>query len=941
MSLLENSQNNQIDCIEIVEGQSFVADFNSEKTIVTEDVWFAEAAPVKATLVGEQHLNEGDSGTYKVQLSEALDVDTYYDIQINDGTAKWAGNEPGIDHQDIMWGGFYSVGYSSSQILYYVFNRVPNGTYLSDGDRPQIGPDDATWDFSLIQDGVISDGNTIRVKVAAGQTMSETFDIKAWEEKITIDRFIHSSNAGQEGTETFSISLAGSSDEHIILGSDLNVGIKDTTHVVAVSPIAFDLNGDGKIGVTGETTSQDKSGISYVGDTVKFDIDADGDLDKIEWLAGDGDAFLVDNRDGNAANDMDGARLFGDQGGKYTDGYEKLAKLDVNNDGTLVGEELEGLELWMDDGDAVVEEGELVSLAEKGILQISVERENVTNERGENLIRSVAYADAEKWNDVSYSLEGEDADLFSIDTETGKVNFKQSPDFENPLDADGDNIYDITVVRTFDDGSVVRRDSQVKVKDNITDNNLDPNAIDDHTSVFAGEKVGIRVLDNDSDPNGDMIFLESFSQAVNGKVVRNRNGTPDDLSDDRLVYTPNEDFTGTDSFTYTISDGNGGTDTATVTVDVQEILVNTAPVAVDDDAMTTAGTKVGVRVLNNDSDPDGDTVFLQSFGQASNGTVVRNNNGTIGDRSDDKLVYTPNEDFTGTDIFTYTINDGNGGTDTATVTITIQKDSVNAAPIAIDDHATTIKERQVGIRVLNNDSDPDGDSLRIESFTQGNFGQVVRNNNGTIDDLTDDRLVYKPAVDFVGIDSFSYTITDDNGGTDTATVTVTVKDGVVNPPGNFNLIVGTPEVDELEGTDRADFIKGLGSGDTLRGGAGNDKLVGATGDDKLFGNAGNDTLNGTNAAAAGENELDILEGGEGADVFVLGNQHSAYYSTNGNNDFALIQDFEIGVDKLRISGSVSEYSFGNNDLWYKGDLIASFRGIDATEINDEDIIEIS
>ena len=104
------------------------------------------------------------------------------------------------------------------------------------------------------------------------------------------------------------------------------------------SPVALDLNGDGQIGVTGETTSKDKSGISQVGQTVSFDIDNDGTDDKTEWYAGDGDGILVDNRDGNAANDMDGGRLFGDEGGKFANGYEKLAQLDADGDGSLTGQ---------------------------------------------------------------------------------------------------------------------------------------------------------------------------------------------------------------------------------------------------------------------------------------------------------------------------------------------------------------------------------------------------------------------------------------------------------------------------------------------------------------------------------------------------------------------------------------------------------------------------
>jgi hypothetical protein len=156
------------------------------------------------------------------------------------------------------------------------------------------------------------------------------------------------------------------------------------------SPIAIDLNRDGEIGVTGETSSQDKTGVEEIGRTVEFDIDGDGDLDVIEWFDGSGDGILVDNRDGNAATDMNGSRLFGDEGGQYANGYEKLAELDTNGDGQLTGEELEGLQFWIDDGDAIVEEGELQSLADHNIASISTDMQIGFDDQGRELMQSSA-----------------------------------------------------------------------------------------------------------------------------------------------------------------------------------------------------------------------------------------------------------------------------------------------------------------------------------------------------------------------------------------------------------------------------------------------------------------------------------------------------------------------------------------------------------------------
>ncbi len=101
--------------------------------------------------------------------------------------------------------------------------------------------------------------------------------------------------------------------------------------------------------------------------------------------------------------------------------------------------------------------------------------------------------------------------------------------------------------------------------------------------------------------------------------------------------------------------GTGGTTTPPAPV-------NKAPIASNDSAATQAGTPVAINVLNNDSDPDGDTLNISNVGNAANGTVS-NTNGT--------LTYTPKAGFSGSDSFNYSISDGKGGSATATVGVTV------------------------------------------------------------------------------------------------------------------------------------------------------------------------------------------------------------------------------------------------------------------------------
>lgn len=207
---------------------------------------------------------------------------------------------------------------------------------------------------------------------------------------------------------------------------------------------------------------------------------------------------------------------------------------------------------------------------------------------------------------------------------------------------------------------------------------------------------------------------------------------------------------------------------------------NAAPVASDDAASTNEDVAVVVDVLENDSDADGDTLSISNVTAASNGSVVIN--------SDKTITYTPKGNYNGSDSFTYTVTDGNGGSDTANVAITIA--AVNDAPVAADDSATTEENTAVVIQVLKNDSDVDGDALSISAF------DALTTDGGIITDNGDGTLTYTPLEGFTGTDSFGYTVSDGNGGSDSATVTVDVQKAAVT---------GTSHVGDL---DASTVVKG-------------------------------------------------------------------------------------------------------------------------------------
>jgi len=139
------------------------------------------------------------------------------------------------------------------------------------------------------------------------------------------------------------------------------------------------------------------------------------------------------------------------------------------------------------------------------------------------------------------------------------------------------------------------------------------------------------------------------------------------------------------------------------------------------------------------TDGDGDALTFALNTDATNGTATVAANGDV--------TFMPDADFSGTDSFTYTVSDGNGGSDTETVNVTV--DPVNDAPVA-------------SAGSLSGD-----EALTFALDTDATNGAATVAANGDI--------TFTPDVDFNGTDSFTYTVSDGNGGSASETVNVTVN----------------------------------------------------------------------------------------------------------------------------------------------------------------------
>ena len=185
---------------------------------------------------------------------------------------------------------------------------------------------------------------------------------------------------------------------------------------------------------------------------------------------------------------------------------------------------------------------------------------------------------------------------------------------------------------------------------------------------------------------------------------------------------------------------------------------NTPPTAAADSFVTNEDTSVGMAVLSNDVDADGDSLSVASVTQPGNGTVTIN--------ADNTVTYAPHANVNGSDTFSYTVSDGRGGRSTATVAVTVNP--VNDVPVATDRAVTT--QTNTALQILLTASDPDGDVLT-------NYAIVSPPVHGMLSGSGANRL-YTPGTGWTGQDSFTFKVVDPDGlASNVATVAITVTSG--------------------------------------------------------------------------------------------------------------------------------------------------------------------
>ena len=284
------------------------------------------------------------------------------------------------------------------------------------------------------------------------------------------------------------------------------------------------------------------------------------------------------------------------------------------------------------------------------------------------------------------------------------------------------------------------------VNGEVVGTNHAPVAADDAFTVNEDQTLTSDVLANDSDIDTTGLTAALVTGPTNGALALNPDGS--------FTYTPDADFAGADSFTYTASDGQLTSNTATVSITVTA--VNDAPVAADDAFTVNEDQTLTGDVLANDTDIDTTGLTAALVTGPTNGALALNPDGSF--------TYTPDADFAGADSFTYTASDGQLTSNTATVSITVT--AVNDAPVAADDAFTVNEDQTLTGDVLANDSDIDTTGLTAALVTGPTNGTLALNPDGS--------FTYTPDADFAGADSFTYTASDGQLTSNTATVSITV-----------------------------------------------------------------------------------------------------------------------------------------------------------------------
>jgi gliding motility-associated-like protein len=340
-----------------------------------------------------------------------------------------------------------------------------------------------------------------------------------------------------------------------------------------------------------------------------------------------------------------------------------------------------------------------------------------------------------------------------------------------------------TTYTVRDNGGATSNAATISI--NVNSVNSLPIATDDAITTPEDTPVQLNVVQNDRDPDGTInaatVDLDTSTPGIQNTLVVADKGTFTIPTSGIVRFTPVQDVFGVTSITYTVDDNVGATSNAArITVTVTS--VNDKPVAVADATTTPENTAVTITILANDKDVDGTLdatkVDLNTAASGIQNTITVTG-GTFAVNTAGVVTFTPTPGYSGKATTNYRVSD-NEGAESNAVAITVTVSSVNDAPVAKDDVATTKEDVTVTIRVLDNDDDDDGlntgsvdlnpstSGIQNTFTTTGPGGTFTVNSNGVVS--------FKPTENYTGTAAASYTVSDNQAVvSNVATITVTIE----------------------------------------------------------------------------------------------------------------------------------------------------------------------
>jgi len=354
----------------------------------------------------------------------------------------------------------------------------------------------------------------------------------------------------------------------------------------------------------------------------------------------------------------------------------------------------------------------------------------------------------------NYSITSESSNgTASIDATSGAWSYQPNANFN------GSDSFTVTV--TDDEGH-----TETQVISLTVASVNDPGSFSGNTSATGTE--------DDASVTGTLVFTDTIDgdSAPNYSITsESSNGTASiDATSGAWSYQPNANFNGSDFFTVTVTDDEGHTETQVISLFVTSVgdpgsfSGNTSAIGSEDDSAI-AGTLVFTDAIDGDSAPN-----YAITSESSNGTASI-------DAATGAWSYTPNANFNGSDSFTVAVTDDGGNTETQVVSLIVA--SVNDPGSFSGDISATGSEGDSAITGTLVFTDAiDGDSVP-------NYAITSESSNGTASiDAATGAWSYTPNANFNGSDSFTVTVSDEDGHIETQVISLIVTS--VNDPGSFS-----------------------------------------------------------------------------------------------------------------------------------------------------------